>query len=181
MKQYKEHQKQNAYLNIRIWIAILSTALAIIVGITIWTFFFKDTTPILAPDYAPHDEEINAEPYNGEETAKMEQQQGGGAVSLTYSKDVSVDLSEQTVKLLFANPAKSNQNILIQIIVHDTVIVQSGLLMPGNQVTKLDLWDTAKLSTGQYDGRIVVFYYQPDSGEKAMINTEIPLTVTVNE
>lgn len=164
----------------RVLIIVLSAVLVISVGVSIWAFFFRDAAPVLAPDYAPQETEENAEPIDDDKGGeKLEQQQGGGAVSLTYSKDVTVDLSSKKVSLMFANPKKSNQDMLIQIVIHDTVIVQSGLLTPGHQVTKLDLWDTAKLSAGKYDGKIVVYYYQPDSGEKAMLNTEIPLTVTV--
>ena len=177
----KRHAKHCAGDNKKIWIIVLSAILIVTIGITVWDLFFRDTTPTLAPDYAPQEKEQNAEPFEDGNSEKMEQQQGGGAVSLTYSKEVSVDLSDETVHLMFANPKKSNQNMLIQILIHDTVIVQSGLLAPGNQVTKLDLWDTVKLSVGRYDGKIIVYYYQPDSGEKAMLNTEIPLTITVKE
>lgn len=143
----------------------------------------KESDPvILAPDYAPQEEEENAEPIEDDvEGEKLQQQQGGGAVSITYSKNVSIDLSENTVSLLFANPSKSNQDMMIQLVVQDTVIVQSGLLTPGHQVKKLELFDNVKLSSGTYDAKIVVLYYQKDTGEKAMINTQIPLTLTVEE
>lgn len=166
----------------QILIIVLILILIITIGITVWALFFRDTTPTLAPDYAPQQTEENAEPFddnsNGE---KLQQQQGGGAVSLTYSKEVEIDLSENQAKLLFANPSKSNQDMMLQIVIQDTVIVQSGLLTPGHQVTKLDLFDNAKLSSGTYEGKFVVLYYQKDTGEKAMINTEIPLTITVEE
>ena len=35
------------------------------------------------------------------------------------------------------------------------------------------------LSPGGYEGKFIVLYYDPDSGEKAMVNTEIPITVNV--
>lgn len=166
----------------RIAIIILILILLITIGITVWVLFFRNTTPVLAPDYAPQQIEEHAEPFtddsNGE---KLQQQQGGGAVSLTYSKDITVDLSEKTVKLMFANPNKSNQDIMLQIVVKDTVIVQSGLLEPGYQVTELDLFDDIKLSDGIYEGKVVVLYYQTDTSEKAMLNTEIPVTITVEE
>ena len=61
--------------------------------------------------------------------------------------------------------------------------MQSGRLRPGNQVTSLDLLDGAanQLAAGGYDGKFVVLYYDQQSGEKAMIHTEIPVTVTVTE
>lgn len=166
----------------RILIVVLVLFLLITIGVTVWAVFFRHTTPVLAPDYAPQQTEEYAEPFDDDSNGeKLQQQQGGGAVSLTYSKETTIDLSEKTVKLMFANPNKSNQDMMIQIVVQDTVIVQSGLLSPGYQVTKLDLLDNAKLSSGQYDGKFVILYYQKDTGEKAIINTEIPITITVEE
>ena len=166
----------------QIIIIVLILLLLITIGITVWALFFRDTTPVLAPDYAPQQTEENAEPFDDDtEGEKLQQQQGGGAVSLTYSKEVTIDLSDEVAKLLFANPYKSNQDMMLQIVIQDTVIVQSGLLTPGHQVTKLDLFDNAKLSKGIYEGKFVVLYYQKDTGEKAMLNTEIPLTITVEE
>lgn len=163
-------------------IIALILLLLITVAITVWALFFRDTTPVLAPDYAPQQTEENAEPIDDDtDGEKLQQQQGGGAVSLTYSKEVTIDLSDNVAKLLFANPHKSNQDMMLQIVIQDTVIVQSGLLPPGHQVTKLELFDNAKLSKGTYEGKFVVLYYQKDTGEKAMINTEIPLTITVEE
>ena len=175
-------QQGNTDKRKQILIIALILLLMITVAITVWALFFRDTTPVLAPDYAPQQTEENAEPFddnsNGE---KLQQQQGGGAVSITYSKEVTIDLSDNTAKLLFANPYKSNQDMMLQIVIQDTVIVQSGLLTPGHQVTKLDLFDNVKLSSGTYEGKFVVLYYQKDTGEKAMINTEIPLTIMVEE
>lgn len=166
----------------KILIIVLILLLLITIGITIWALFFRNTTPVLAPDYAPQQTEENAEPIvDDSDGEKLQQQQGGGAVSLTYSKEVTIDLSDKTANLMFANPGKSNQDMMIQIVIQDTVIVQSGLLTPGYQVTKLDLFDNAKLSSGTYEGKFVVLYYQKDTGEKAMLNTEIPLTITVKE
>ena len=174
--KYCSTDKSNRFL-----IIVLILLLLITIGITVWALFFRDTTPVLAPDYAPQETEENAEKIDGDDGEKLPQQQGGGAVSLTYSKAVAIDLSDNAAKLLFANPNKSNQDMMLQIVIQDTVIVQSGLLTPGHQVTKLELLDTAKLSKGIYEGKFVVFYYQRDTGEKAMINTEIPLTITVEE
>ena len=166
----------------QIIIVVLILLLLITIGITVWALFFRDTTPVLAPDYAPQQTEENAEPFDDDtDGEKLQQQQGGGAVSLTYSKEVTIDLSDNVAKLLFANPYKSNQDMMLQIVIQDTVIVQSGLLTPGHQVTKLELFDNAKRSKGIDEGKFVVLYYQKDTGEKAMINTEIPLTITVEE
>lgn len=113
----------------------------------------------------------------------MQADEGGGAVSLSYGSNVSIILSNETAALLFANPAKSTKDMVVQVVIQDTVLVQSGRLTPGNQVTTLDLLEGAAdmLSPGGYEGKLVVLYYDEDSGEKSIVNTEIPVTISVVE
>lgn len=185
-------EKKNSEKKTRIIIIILIVIALIAIGVTVWAVFIRESgeaapadssSAALSPDYAPKQLEPNAEPMGDEGDEKMSQPEGGGAVSLTYSKDVSIDLSDKTCSLLFGNPTKSNQDMVVQIVIQDEVIVESGRLEPGNQVTKLDVSDeaAAKLTAGGYDGKIAVLYYQQDTGEKAIVNTEIPVTVEVSE
>lgn len=164
-------------------IIILLIITVIAIGVTVWALFFRDTGPALAPDYAPQEEEQHAETIPNDNGEKMDQPEGGGSVSLSYSKEVTIDISDGTAELYFANPGKSNQDIVLQIVIQGEVIVQSGTLKPGNQVSSLNLLEGAakKLAAGGYDGTFMVLYYNPDTGEKAVVNTEIPITITVNE
>ena len=34
---------------------------------------------------------------------------------------------------------------------------------------------------GGYEGKFAVFYYSVETGEKAMVNTEIPVSITIQE
>ena len=47
----------------------------------------------------------------------------------------------------------------------------------------LDLLDSSekKLTEGIYDGKFNILYYDQINGEKAIVNTEIPVTVTVEK
>ncbi|MCD7957007.1 MAG: hypothetical protein LUG93_14920 [Lachnospiraceae bacterium] len=164
-------------------ILLLLLITLIAVGITIWAVFFRDTKTTLAPDYAPQETEEYAEVIGDDDDEKLEASDGGGAVSLSYSTVVTIDLSEKTASLYFANPSKSTQDMVLQLVIQDTVVIQSGLLTPGNQVSTLSLLDGAAdiLEEGGYDGEFIVLYYDPDSGEKAVVNTEIPVTITVKE
>lgn len=167
----------------KLLILLLALITLIAVCVTIWALFFRNPAPALAPDYAPQKEEENAEPIGGDGEEKLEAKEGGGAVSLTYSDEVGISLSGRAASLYFANPGKSTQDMVVQIVIQDEVIIQSGTLKPGNQVTALALLDGAekKLTAGGYDGTFVVLYYDPDTGEKAAVNTEIPIAVTVSE
>ncbi len=171
------NEKKEKYLT-----AVLIAITCIAISVTIWALFIRKPEQILTPDYAPVEVEAHAETMQDEEEeGKLEQQEGGGAVSLMYSTEVSIGKSDKTVSLLFGNPSKSNQDMVVQIVVQDTILVQSGLLKPGSQVTSLDIADTSMLQPGTYEGTFKVLYYQPDSGEKAIVNTEIPIEITVSE
>ena len=176
-----DNKKENKKKRLLILLLLLITITA--VGVSIWAIWFRDSAPVLAPDYAPQQLEENAEPIGDDGDEKLSQPEGGGAVGLTYAKEISISLSDKSATLLFANPTKSNQDMVFQLVIDDVVILQSGRLEPGNRVTTLNLLDGAekRLDAGGYNGKFVVLYYDCASGEKAMVNTEIPVTVTVTE
>lgn len=166
-------------------IAILAVITVAALCVTMWAVFFREPDDsnkvILTPDYAPQNKEENAETIPDDTGDKMENPEGGGAVSLTYSNEVTIDISDKAAALYFANPGKSNQDMVIQIAIRDTIILQSGTLSPGNQVKLLNLLEGAEdmLQPGGYEGKFIVLYYDQTSGEKSMVNTEIPITINV--
>ena len=176
-----DNKKENKKKRLLILLLLLITIAAVV--LSVWAIWFRDSAPVLAPDYAPRQIEENAEPIGDDGDEKLSQPEGGGAVGLTYAKEVGISLSDKRATLLFANPTKSNQDMVLQLVIDDVVILQSGRLEPGNRVSTLSLLDGAekRLTAGGYDGKFVVLYYDRTSGEKAMINTEIPVTVTVTE
>lgn len=178
---YNERERKERRMRLLVLILLLITAVAVFV--TVMVIRAEKNAPVLAPDYAPRELEKNAEPLGDGKDAKLEQPEGGGAVSLTYAKEVTVELSRKSASLLFANPTKSNRDMVLQLVIDDVVILQSGRLTPGNKVSTLALLDGAarRLSAGGYNGKFVVLYYDCVSGEKAMVNTEIPVSVTVIE
>ena len=166
-------------------IAILALITVAALCVTMWALFLREPDDnnkvILNPDYAPQNKEENAETIPDDTGDKMENPEGGGAVSLTYSNEVTIDISDKAAALYFANPGKSNQDMVIQIAIQDTIILQSGTLSPGNQVKLLNLLEGAEdmLQPGGYEGKFIVLYYDQTSGEKSMVNTEIPITINV--
>lgn len=167
------------------WLLLLLLLLLITfscICVTMWALFFRAPDVVLTPDYAPKETEVNQIPIGGDDD-KMEAEDGGGAVSLTYSSYVTIDLSDKHAVLMFANPGKSTQDMVVQIVIQDQIVAQSGRLTPGNKVTALNLLDGAekKLTVGGYDAKFVVLYYDPDTGEKSIVNTEIPISVSVVE
>ncbi len=108
---------------------------------------------------------------------------GGGTVSLTYSDAVDIDLSDKAAGLLFANPEKSGWDAEVQLVIGEAVLARSQRLSPGQQVTRLPLSSGGekKLSPGSCEGKLLVAFYHRQSGQQAMLNTEIPVSVTVTD
>ena len=165
------------------WLFItLAIGIVICLGVTIWALFFRGGDDI-SPDYPPQGIESNQTPIDGDDSGKLESPEGGGAINVTYGTAATVDLSEKTVTIYYANPNASNQNVSILIMVNDLVVAKSDLITPGNQVSKLELQKEAasRLQVGGYNAELVVRAYDPESGEKAMVDTKGELTLTVTE
>lgn len=160
---------------------ILSLAIItlIAVGVTVWALFFRQPATTTGSDYAPKQIEQNADKVEDEDNSKLETPAGGGAVSLTYSKEVALSLDKKEAVIMFQNPSKSNQDMVIELQIDGKTITKSGRLPAGYKLQKLSNVDTDKLSAGNYDGKFVMSYYNTKTGEKAVVNTEIPVTITV--
>lgn len=111
----KEKKKDKQH---KILILLLLLLLILSLCMTIWALFFRESAPVLAPDYAP-EIESSATQLDSDSSTKLEAPPGGGAVSLTYSKDVSVNLSDKKIDLMFANPAKSTADMVLQLVIKD--------------------------------------------------------------
>ncbi|MBQ4036808.1 MAG: hypothetical protein IJC84_01635 [Clostridia bacterium] len=167
----------------KIIIAILLVIAIIALCFGIWAMWFRPA-PVLDPDYAAKDTEANAEQIEGDEGGeKLDAPSGGGAVTLIYGKTVDIDLSENKATFLIGNPAESTEYLVAEIVIQDQVIAQSGAIKPGYRVTELDLAAGAKdmLREGGYDGKIVLYMYNSETDERAIVNSEIIVTVTVSE
>ncbi len=172
-------------------IIILLLILILLFGaVSIWALFFRDNSPvvdegpgILAPDYAPMDTDTNATDIENDSTDKLDAPEGGSAVGMNWSPNVVVDLSEKTIVLMFQNPGRSLNNMVLQIAVQDTLLAQSDLLIPGKMLTKMPLKEEAisQLQVGGYNGKFIASFYNPNTGEKNMVDSEIAVTITVVE
>lgn len=178
----KEEQEEKAQKRRKRIIKIMILIIIILLLITSCTVFMRYGTP-LTPDYPPQGIEENQTPLDGDESDKMLSPDGGGAINVTYALDATVSLSQKTVTLYYANPYASNQNVALLILIDDLVVAKTDMITPGHKVTVLPLENYArtKLMEGGYDAELVVRAYDPDSGEKAMIDTKGQLKLTVVE
>lgn len=176
MQQENSHKSSS---NLRILILLLACITAAAVSVTVGAVFFRKTVSMmLTPDSVK--DESNEE--------KMKSELGGGSISMAYRKTVTISLAEKTVKLMFQNPVKSVNDMLLQLAVvssdgEEIVIAQSDLIKPGNEITKMDLIDEEGfLWEGSYKGKFNVFCYAPDSGEKSIVDGSVEgISITVTQ
>ena len=138
---------------------------------------------ILTPDYPLPPVESGAESIEGDtDTGKLESPQGGGSVGLTYMKEVEITLQTGGITLLFGNPSRSNKDMVVSISIQGHIIARSGRLLPGNKVTHLELNEEGRAiltQPGVYEGKFTIDNFDPLSGEKELVNVEIPVNITV--
>ena len=154
------------------------------IGIAVWALFFRDNGPTpINSDYTPQETEQNQKPIEGDAGEKIESSSGGGAIRVTYGTNVTVDLSESKVTLLYANPHASNQNVAILIMMDELVIAKSEQITPGHGVDTLHLERYAKerLTVGTYNGELLIKAFDSQTGAKAMVDTKGEITIIVVE
>lgn len=173
----KEKKKKKKMLLVIILLLLLTVTLS---GGIVWYLFIRDVS--LVPDYAPQEEDPTATVMD-DDGERLDAPEGGGAVGITYTPDVTIDLSEERATFIFQNPSRSKDSVIVQIVIQDEVVAQSGKLVPGRQLDGLDLLNGAakKLSPGGYEGKLVISLYNPDTAEKSMINSEGMIDITVVE
>lgn len=114
---------------------------------------------------------------------KMPKSNGGGSVSLSYSKNVKVNLKTKKVELNFKNPTKSTQSLVLEISIENNgenkVLVKTDRIPSGYAIYEIDLNEDIKLNKGKYKGNFNISYYDEDTEEKAIVTTNIPIDITV--
>lgn len=126
---------------------------------------------LLVPDYPPQATDPNQSPMEDDPGGTLETNEGGAGVNLTYTSVATADLSEGKVTLYYANPSKSTQDMVISLVVNGNVICRSQRITPGNQVTTLPIEESIRdvLVVGGYNAEYRVGCYDPDTGEKAVV------------
>ena len=140
---------------------------------------------VLKPDYALVPEEENAKPSNDNMT-KLEASENGGAVALIYSDEIEYSLDTDILHLSFTNPSSSTAAVILQIMItngsgEEFLLAESGSLAPGYSVETLgsDKAPDVTLAQGVYTGIMRVLFYNPDTGERAIVNSDIAVHITV--
>jgi len=173
-------------LSSRAVIIILCAALGaslVALGITLGVLLFgEDERPVvLPPDQAYEEKDPQIEPYPDQPgTLDPIAPEDGGMASFTCEAQLTVQLSAERVDLMFANPSRSQQNMVIEVCVDEQVIAQSGRIEPGYRVTSLPLLAREQLTVGIYQATVRIYFYQPQTGAQ-MVDTSVPVMLTVKD
>lgn len=151
----------------------------IIGGYILWSMLTGDSVPVLSPDHPLPDVDSNIVEIEGDTgTPNSNINEGGGAVSMIYTLKANVDLSHRSIDILFKNPKKSNHDVALELYVvknnERIPISKSGRIPAGNKLQDMSLMpDKAVLSEGVYEGVFKVIYYNPQTGERALVESDI--------
>ena len=129
------------------------------------------------PDVEPGAIKIPA----SEQTQKPGQEtpEGGSGGSVTYADQVTIDLSARTISFMFQNPNNSGADMVLHLFAGDQEIAATGLLKEGYEIKSLSLDPSVEMEPGEYDGSFKVDHFDPDTGEKYILDLNIDTTVVV--
>ena len=161
-------------------VLFLITAITVATVGTVLFFVFRDSSDepsdVLIPDYPPTETDPNQSPIEGDVGGSFETIDGKEGLNVTYEAVAKVDLSDGKVKLHYANPSKSTQDIVVTLVYKNVVICRSQRITRGHQITSLPLEEGVKekLEEGVYEGaQYLIGCYDPDTNEKAVLEVVI--------
>lgn len=191
----QENQKENGaggspgtnQLLIKILIGVLTVNIVLIPILLLKNFGGSDDPVVLDPDYPTISQEPNARPIESDSTEERPTvNEGGGSVTISFMDSITYNPATGQLSLFYQNPGASTHNVVVQVILvrgeEEYLLSQSGILAPGYQVTNLQASEGApQLSPGGYEGKFRLLFYDPETGERSIVDTDIPCTVTVAE
>ena len=158
---------------------ILATVVSLLaICVAVWALFFRAPETPADPEISPVADE-HLTPTDDEDDEKMPQAEGGGAVNITYSNEVTISLADATAAVQITNPTRSNQSMLIQLMIQDVKVGQSGTIPPGNQLAVIPLNENITIEPGSYDGKFQLLFFDVKTNQQANLTTSIPVTIRI--
>lgn len=158
---------------------ILATLIALLaVCVAVWALWFRAPTSPAEQDISPVADE-HLTPTDDGDDEKMPQAEGGGAVNITYSNQVTVSLADAAANVQITNPTRSNQSMLIELMIQDVKVGRSGTIPPGNQLTVIPLDENVTLDPGKYSGMFHLLFFDTETNAQASLETNIPVNIIV--
>ena len=158
---------------------LLATVVALLaICVAVWALFFRAPETPTDPEISPVADE-HLTPTDDGDDEKMPQAEGGGAVNITYSNEVTISLADAAATVQITNPTRSNQSMLIQLMIQDVKVGQSGTIPPGNQLAVIPLNENITIEPGSYDGKFQLLLFDVKTNQQANLTTSIPVTIRI--
>lgn len=108
------------------------------------------------------------------------------SLSFTLGQEITVSLSSGECQFYFTNPSGNTNCVILSLVVENedgtrTEIAHTGAVYPGYRLESATLLEGASLSAGSYSGYAVLTSYDVDTHDKAMVETELPVNLTVTK
>lgn len=166
-------------LKSRLLIFLLFLFLLLLIGIAVAVFQDLHARETEAPIVLPLSVDSSEESIEDDASVEQESEKSGGSVRLTYSLDAELSLSTGNIRIYFLNPGVSNHDIALSLYIVDgenTIkIAESGLVQAGYGLENMQFIENAAvLSEGSYMAMFGVSFYDPETGEKALVESNIP-------
>ena len=126
-------------------------------------------------------------PMLDDTSTKVVSEKGGGSVRVKFMGPVHVHLSKKEAAITYSNPNASNHDVVLELYIKDNdnneyFLGRSGLIPAGNTLNNISIEEKqVDIKEGDYKGRIYIHSYDPLTGEKAVVVTDInDIDIVVN-
>ncbi len=159
-------------------ILLLLFLAAIGAAVGILLSMLQPEAPVVSPNNPLPDPDPDVRPLPPSDEPAPDVSTEGGKVSMIYSLSAKMQRSTGEITILFKNPTASNHDVMLEMYVPyadgDIKIAQSGRIPAGNGLYTLDfIPSSAVMGEGVYSAYYKVIYYDPVSGERALVESKI--------
>ena len=106
---------------------------------------------------------------------------------MVYTKDAEIKLSTEMAKIYFNNPNASNHDVVLEfyVVSGETgyFLGRSGRVPSGSSIYEISIADReVEIKEGEYEGLYVLSFYNPETGERAVVDSQISgITIKVTQ
>ena len=131
--------------------------------------------PVIPPINPLPDKDLSAVPLPDEGGRPDDVE--GGLATMVYTRLVELDPKEGRFEIHFKNPSYSSHGVSLSLILingeEEVLLSQSGLIPPGNGLFELPFHGQVTLTPGEYAAKYYVAFYDPLTGERALVESQI--------
>lgn len=185
---------EDAFVTVHTSRVLFLTALVALIALLAVTVFLiirllasPEPPIVIDPDHPMPEIDPDIEPIEGDSGEQTPAPSGGGSVAMVYTKAVTISLSSDKATIFYQNPASSNHSVVLELYIvsgdEEYFIGKTGLIPAGSAIYELNVSErSANIREGTYTGLYRVIYYEPTTGVRAMVGSDITgVSVVVTE